>query len=77
VLVMATAILDKVLVALGVAAGSLGYTFWMLVMNIAIGWITVMLLQTYVRIERERVGEPKPVARPELSGVKPAGVTDT
>jgi NADH-quinone oxidoreductase subunit H len=76
VLVMATAILDKVLIALAVPAGSLSYTFWMLVMNLLIGWATVSLLRTYARVERIRVGEPLPVARPELSGVKPTGITE-
>jgi hypothetical protein len=76
VLVMATAILDKVLMALAVPAGSIAYTFWMLVMNLLIGWATLSLLRTYAHMERIRVGEPKPVARPELSGVKPAGITE-
>jgi NADH-quinone oxidoreductase subunit H len=75
VLVMATAILDKTLIALGVPAGSLSYTFWMLVMNIAIAWGTMRLLNKYARSQRQRVAEPKPVARPELSGADIAGAT--
>ena len=75
VMVMATALLDKLLIGLAIPAGSLAYTFWMLVMNIFIGWATLSLLRTYTRVERMRVGEPKPVARPELSGVKPTGIT--
>jgi NADH-quinone oxidoreductase subunit H len=70
-LVIATAVLDKILVGMGVAPGSLVYTLWMLALNILIGWVTVSLLRTYARLERQRVGEPKPIARPELSGVKP------
>jgi NADH-quinone oxidoreductase subunit H len=70
-LVIATAVLDKILVGMGVAAGSLAYTLWMLALNILIGWVTVSLLRTYARLERQRVAEPKPIARPELSGVKP------
>ena len=76
VVVMATAIVDKVLMALAVPAGSLAYTFWMLVMNLVIAWATVSLLRTYAHVERIRVGEPKPVARPELSGVKPPGISE-
>lgn len=71
VLVIATAVLDKILVGMGVAAGSLAYTLWMLALNILIGWVTVSLLRTYARLERQRVAEPRPIARPELSGVKP------
>lgn len=70
-LVIATAVLDKILVGMGVAAGSLAYTLWMLALNILIGWATVSLLRTYARLERQRVAEPRPIARPELSGVKP------
>jgi len=75
VLVMTTAIADKALAALGAPAGSLGYTLWMLVLNIAIGWGTISLLRTYASSARVRVGEPKPVARPELTGADIAGAT--
>lgn len=74
-LVIGTAVVDKLLVALSVPVGSPMYVFWMLVMNLLIGWVTVTLLRTYARMERQRVGEPKPIARPELSGADIAGVT--
>jgi hypothetical protein len=45
-------------------------------MNVVIGWATVSLLRTYAQVERKRVAEPKPVAKPELSGVNPAGITE-
>jgi NADH-quinone oxidoreductase subunit H len=75
VLVMATAVLDKILFALGVTVGGLNYTFWMLVMNIGIAWGTMALLNKYARSQRQRVAEPKPIARPEISGVDIAGAT--
>jgi NADH-quinone oxidoreductase subunit H len=72
-LVIGTAIVDKTLLALGATAGSPMYVFWMLLMNLLIGWITVTLVRTYARTERQRVGEPKPVARPELSAAELSG----
>lgn len=75
VLVIATAIADKVLLALGAQAGGLMYTVGMLVLNLVIGWGMISLLRTYARSRRQRVGEPKPVARPELAGADIARAT--
>lgn len=67
--VMFTALTDKALVELGVATGSLAYSLAMLAVNLLIGWITLSLLRSYARIERQRVAAPRPVASPEYSGV--------
>jgi NADH-quinone oxidoreductase subunit H len=67
--VMFTALTDKALIELGVAAGSLTYSLAMLALNLLIGWITLSLLRSYARIERQRVAAPRPVASPEYSGV--------
>ncbi len=64
-----TAILDKILVGLQVLPGNLGYTFWMLVANLVVAWVTLGLLRTYAKLQRERVGEPRPVATLEFSPV--------
>lgn len=69
VVVMFTALTDKALIGLGVAAGSLAYSLSMLAANLLIGWITLSLLRSYARIERQRVAAPRPVASPEYSGV--------
>lgn len=69
VVVMFTALTDKALIGLGVAAGSLAYSLSMLAVNLLIGWITLSLLRSYARIERQRVAAPRPVASPEYSGV--------
>lgn len=67
VLVMSTALLDKTLLGLGVAAGGFWYTLAMLALNLFILWVTLTLTRGYARSERRRVGEPKPVARPEMA----------
>jgi NADH-quinone oxidoreductase subunit H len=76
VMVMATAIMDKTLMALRVPSTSLTYTFWMLMINIGIGWATLSILRTYAHQERARVAELKPVARPEMPAVKPTGTSE-
>jgi hypothetical protein len=62
VTVMLTAVVDKVLAGVGKPV----YTIGMLITNIVIIWVTLALLRTYARIERKRVAEPGPIARPEL-----------
>jgi len=62
VVVMVTAILDKILGS----PGSPLYTIGMLVGNILIIWLTLYILRTYVRLERKKVGEPRPVASSDL-----------
>ena len=68
VVVMVTAILDKVLVSLGAPAGSAVYVLAMFAANIVIAWMTLIVLRTYARSERQRVASVRPIARPELSG---------
>lgn len=62
VVVMVTAILDKILGSPGTPL----YTIGMLVGNILIIWLTLYILRTYVRLERKKVGEPRPVASSDL-----------
>jgi NADH-quinone oxidoreductase subunit H len=62
-LVLITAITDKLLGQPGTPVYILG----MLGMNILVAWVTISLLRTYARIERRRVGEPRPVASAELA----------
>lgn len=68
-LVIITAIMDRALTGLPVWAYSLG----MFAANVMIGAVTLTILQQYARSERKRVGEPRPVARPELSGAPTTG----
>jgi NADH-quinone oxidoreductase subunit H len=63
------AILDKILVALRIVPGSLGYTLWMLAANLVVFWAALSLLRNYAQIQRERIGEPRQVATPGLSPV--------
>ncbi len=59
---MVTAIMDKLLGQ----SGTVIYAVGMLAANIAIILVTLYILSTYARVERQRVAEPKPVATPEL-----------
>jgi NADH-quinone oxidoreductase subunit H len=74
VVLMVTAILDKILGEVGIALGPGKipwlYAAWMLVANIIIGWITVVVLDTLrTRYNKERQKfEPRPVAIPPKSG---------
>jgi len=74
VLVIATAILDKVLAPLGVTPTSNHgwYVASMLMMNLIIAWVTLRILNRYARLERVKVGEAKAVASPDLIG-QPVG----
>jgi NADH-quinone oxidoreductase subunit H len=65
VLVMATALADKLLGQ----PGTVVYVLGMLAMNILVGWLTLSYLRTYARLERRRVGEPRPVATPDLAKI--------
>lgn len=62
VLLIFTAVLDKILVALG--ATSLVYALAMLAVNLLILWGTITLVRRYARTERRQVAEPRPVASP-------------
>ena len=60
VVLIVTAILDKVFAGLP----AWGYTVGMLAANVLIAWITLIILRRTARTERQRVGEPRPVATP-------------
>ncbi len=60
---MVTALMDKILGQ----PGTILYTVGMVVVNLAIVWITLRILRTYVRLERQKVGEVRPVATPDLT----------
>ena len=63
VVLMITAIMDKLLENVS----GIGYTFIMLVVNIAIIWITLIILKSYSSREREKVGETKLVANVDMT----------
>ncbi|MBE9474324.1 MAG: NADH-quinone oxidoreductase subunit NuoH [Chloroflexi bacterium] len=57
-LLIVVAILDKLLVGTSQAV----YVLVMLGANLVIVWATVLILRTYARVERKRIGEERPVA---------------
>lgn len=67
VLVMVTAIVDKLLVGFSTT----GYAAGMLLANILVILATLSILGRYARIERQKVAEPRPVATPELGRAAP------
>lgn len=67
VVLMVTAILEKVLINYP----TLVYTSVMLGANLVIIWITVLILRSRARIERQRVAEVQPTATPENSSTTP------
>jgi NADH-quinone oxidoreductase subunit H len=60
VILMVTAILDKLLTG----ATPLVYALVMLVVNVLIGWATITILRNYFRIQRQKVAEAGPIAKP-------------
>lgn len=72
-MVMITAVLDKLLGEPGTAL----YVLGMLIANILVIWITLTILRTYFRLERQRVGEERPVASPDLTRTPSVGVKQT
>lgn len=68
-MVIVTAIMDKALIGLPFW----GYALGMFTANIVVAVLTFRILRTYARVERKRVGEPRPVARPELTGTIEVG----
>jgi NADH-quinone oxidoreductase subunit H len=62
-MVIITAIMDKSLAGLPYW----GYTLGMFAANVMVAALTFGILHTYARSERQRVGEPRPVARPDLA----------
>lgn len=69
VALVVTAILSKILENVAPAA----YVILMFVANVLIGWVTLMILRRYARVQRQRVAEPGRVATPDQSrtGTKP------
>jgi NADH-quinone oxidoreductase subunit H len=69
VVLMVTAIMDKVL------AGTtpVGYALGMLLANLAIVWGTVLVLRKYASIQRSSVAEPSPIASPDLANITKSG----
>jgi NADH-quinone oxidoreductase subunit H len=65
VVLMMTAILDKVLGQQGTTLYILG----MLVANLVIVWITLRILRNYFHVERQRLDATRPVASPDLSKI--------
>jgi NADH-quinone oxidoreductase subunit H len=57
-----TAVMDKLLVS----TTPIVYALGMLSANLVTLGLTLKILRTYVSIERQRVGEPRPVASPDL-----------
>ena len=60
---MVTAIMDKLLGQ----PGTLIYAIGMLAANIAIILVAWYIIHNFVRLEHQRVAEPKPIARPDLA----------
>jgi NADH-quinone oxidoreductase subunit H len=61
--VLVTAVMEKLLAGLPTLVHVIG----MLAANGVIAWITLSILRNTAHGERQRVGEPRPVARPELA----------
>jgi NADH-quinone oxidoreductase subunit H len=69
VAVMMTAILDKVFGMYGLTPETGMYHLLMFAANLVLIWVTVTILRTYARLERQRVGPARPVAAPETAGI--------
>jgi NADH-quinone oxidoreductase subunit H len=73
VALMVTAIMDRVMIlSFGVRPMAFWYVSGMLAANLLMIWITVVILRSYARTERQRVAEPRPMASPD-AGISPAG----
>lgn len=73
VILMVTAIAHRLLVD----SSTLVYVLCMLGLNLVVGWITLQILRTRARLERQRVAEPKPIATPEAGNVATQGSPTT
>ena len=69
VMVIITAIMDKALAGLPFW----GYALGMFAANVMVAALTFSMLRTYARSERQRVGLPRPLARPDLAGIPGSG----
>ncbi len=67
VVLVVTAIFDKVLPR----EDMLVYVLGMVIVNLVMAWITLQIVRSRARIERKRVAEPRPVARPPQTVVAP------
>jgi len=63
VVLMVTAVMDKLLAGLP----PFGYALGMLISNLVVAWGTLLILRKYASIERKRVAEPRPIASPDLA----------
>lgn len=66
VVLVVTAVMDKVL---GGDPTTPVYVFGMLLANLVVGWLTLSVLRTYAQRERQKVGEPRPIASSDLTDV--------
>lgn len=66
ILVIVVAILDKALTG----ASTLTYTLSMLAANVAVIWITIVVLRRYARTKRQVVAEERPVAVPPAAALE-------
>ncbi len=69
VVLVVTALLDKALV--GVQPWV--YVLVLLAANLVIAWVTLQILRSRARKERQRVAEPRPIARPPAAPVSSQG----
>jgi hypothetical protein len=66
VILMLTALIDRLLGGFGYQPGGWVYTLAMFVMNLLVVWGLLSITRGYARAERTRVAEPKPYARPGM-----------
>jgi len=71
VVLIVTALVDKILVD----QSTFVYAAGMLIVNVIVAWITLVILRTYAQTKRMRVGEDRPVARPELASTIPTSAS--
>jgi NADH-quinone oxidoreductase subunit H len=64
-MLLVTAVLDKILTLQFPTSPTWMYGVVMLAANLLVGWIALALVGRYAEAERKRVGEERPVARPE------------
>ncbi len=71
-LVIIVALLDRLLV------DSPSWVYWsaMLASNLIIVWVSLVLVRRFAQVNREKVGDPRPVARPENSTAQHSATGD-
>lgn len=70
VMLVVTAVMDKVL---GGDPTTPVYVFGMLIANLVVGWLTLSVMRTYAQRQRQKVGEPRSIASPDLADVSGIG----